>query len=147
MGRGDDPRRSAIAGRVCHDFTRIYPLFIFNSTRSSEDKLANLAHRLKAPMSAQSQHLKKHLAEVLVPAVNLVREVHAVIDQNVDAVIGNGIMTFDQSCKKMERMVVSSKSALTVAYLKTQVSPTFSSGGSNAMTMVGSKMYNAYSKN
>jgi hypothetical protein len=73
-------------------------------------------------MSSQSQHLKKHFAEALVPAVNLIRETHAGLE-HVDNAFGRGILTFDQSCKKMERTVVNGKAALTTAYFKFQVSP------------------------
>ena len=88
--------------------------------RSSDDMLASLVNELKAPMSAQSQHLSIHLAEVLVPAANLIKQAHRRIDQ-VDVAFGKGILTFDQACKTMERAMVHGRNALVAAYMKLQV--------------------------
>jgi hypothetical protein len=93
--------------------------------RSSDDTLASLVNELKGPMSAQSQNLKICIAEGLVPAANLVKQAHRHIDQ-VDVTFGNGVLTFNQSCKTMERVMVNGRNAIVAAYMKLRVrSPPF----------------------
>lgn len=95
-------------------------LIVFRRLRSSDDALASLVNGLKGPMSAQSQNIKIFIAEGLVPAANLVKQAHRHIDQ-VDVTFGNGVLTFNHSCKAMERVIVNGRNAIVAAYMKLRV--------------------------
>jgi hypothetical protein len=74
-------------------------------------------------MSAQSQHLKKYFAEILVPVANVMKEVDAVLDEKVDMAFGHGLLTFDDACKIMEQMVINDEDAFGKAYACVKVCP------------------------
>ena len=48
---------------------------------SDTEELAALADKLKAPMSAQGQQLKRYMAETIIPAVQRVKIVHEKLDE------------------------------------------------------------------
>lgn len=52
-----------------------------HSEKSDTEDLAALADRLKTPMSAQSQQLKRYMVETIVPAVQRVKKVHDTLEE------------------------------------------------------------------
>ncbi|KAH9950261.1 hypothetical protein B0H21DRAFT_724041 [Amylocystis lapponica] len=90
--------------------------------KDEQEELVALANKLKAPMSAQGAALKQYLANTLVPVVTRVKEVHGILEDEVDLAFGTGILTFDEVCKKVEAMALRDEVELKVAYMDSQSS-------------------------
>ncbi len=103
-----------------------------------------MVEQLKAPMAAQGSALRQYLKETLLPAINQVKGVHGELDDKgayasdymrytsvptdtlgVDLAFGAGLLTFDEVCKKVERIALRDEDELKTARAESQVrSPT-----------------------
>ncbi|KAI0072266.1 hypothetical protein K474DRAFT_414446 [Panus rudis PR-1116 ss-1] len=73
----------------------------------SEDEredITALADLLKAPLSAESQKLRQYMKDAIVPAITKVQSIHGVLEEKVDTAFGTGLLTFDEICKRVERI-------------------------------------------
>ncbi|KAH8117181.1 hypothetical protein DFH11DRAFT_1724241 [Phellopilus nigrolimitatus] len=87
---------------------------------SEREKLANLAYQLEGPMQARGALLKQYLAHTIAPAARKVKEVHTVLEQKVDVTFGVGVLSFDDSCKKIEQLSLRDEEDLKNLYIDTQ---------------------------
>ncbi|KAL5490167.1 hypothetical protein ACEPAI_5000 [Sanghuangporus weigelae] len=87
---------------------------------SSREKLAELAYQLEGPMQTRADQLKQHLAHTLAPATRKVKEVHKSLEQKADVAFGVGVLSFDESCKKIEQLSLRDEDEIKDAYMKTQ---------------------------
>ncbi|KAL5529351.1 hypothetical protein ACEPAG_5336 [Sanghuangporus baumii] len=87
---------------------------------SSREKLAELAYQLEGPMQIRADQLKQHLAHTLAPATRKVKEVHKSLEQKADVAFGVGVLSFDDSCKKIEKLSLHDEDEIKDAYMKTQ---------------------------
>ncbi|OCB84133.1 hypothetical protein A7U60_g8807 [Sanghuangporus baumii] len=87
---------------------------------SSREKLAELAYHLEGPMQIRADQLKQHLAHTLAPATRKVKEVHRSLEQKADVAFGVGVLSFDDSCKKIEQLSLHDEDEIKDAYMKTQ---------------------------
>lgn len=102
--------------------------------------LAALADQLKAPMDAQAHRLRQHLKEAVIPAVQKIKQVHDIMEDEgtslymriyrggsltldcaVDVSFGKGIIVFDDACKRVEARALRDEDELKTAYHKMQV--------------------------
>ncbi|KAF7793251.1 hypothetical protein EIP86_004361 [Pleurotus ostreatoroseus] len=94
--------------------TTLVALFQDDATDAGgEEDLAALAEKLRAPMSARSQQLKQYMAETVVPVIQRVRQVHETLDEE-------GLLTFDEMCKRVEAMALRTEDETKTVYLESQ---------------------------
>ncbi|PCH37760.1 hypothetical protein WOLCODRAFT_135836 [Wolfiporia cocos MD-104 SS10] len=91
-----------------------------SAAEEDEEDLSALADKLKAPMSAQGAALKKYMAEIIVPTLTRIKEVHAVLEDKVDLAFGTGILTFNEVCKRVEASALRDEDDIKAAYTLTQ---------------------------
>lgn len=84
-------------------------------------KLSSLADSIQAAFSVHSKELLDDVADTLVPAVNLVKHGHQVLNDQVDDSFALGVFEFDEACKKLEAVTISSHNELKKAYRTSQV--------------------------
>ncbi|KAI0672696.1 hypothetical protein C8Q78DRAFT_1020893 [Trametes maxima] len=84
------------------------------------DQLLELVQKLKAPMAAQSAALKKYLADTVLPAYMHVKGVHQDLEDKVDLEFGAGLLTFDEVCKKVERIALKDEDEIRTAHAQSQ---------------------------
>ncbi|KAF8831087.1 hypothetical protein HHX47_DHR1000282 [Lentinula edodes] len=84
-------------------------------------KLSSLADSIQAAFSVHSKELLDDVADTLVPAVNLVKHGHQVLNDQVDDSFALGVLEFDEACKKLEAVTISSHNELKKAYRTSQV--------------------------
>lgn len=101
-----------------------------------------LAEQLRAPMSAEGAKLRKYLADTVLPVVSQIKEAHAILEdkgirnlmsayahiltlftfvRKVDMGFSNGILQFNEACKKMELMAIQDEDEIKSAYIDSQV--------------------------
>ncbi|KAJ3866230.1 hypothetical protein EV359DRAFT_37083, partial [Lentinula novae-zelandiae] len=83
-------------------------------------KLSSLADSIQAAFSVHSKELLDDVADTLVPAVNLVKHGHQVLNDQVDDSFALGVFEFDEACKKLEAVTISSHNELKKAYRTSQ---------------------------
>ncbi|KAH7873618.1 uncharacterized protein C8R40DRAFT_1253664 [Lentinula edodes] len=83
-------------------------------------KLSSLADSIQAAFSVHSKELLDDVADTLVPAVNLVKHGHQVLNDQVDDSFALGVLEFDEACKKLEAVTISSHNELKKAYRTSQ---------------------------
>ncbi|KAJ4483083.1 hypothetical protein C8J55DRAFT_454035 [Lentinula edodes] len=83
-------------------------------------KLTSLADSIQAAFSVHSKELLDDVADTLVPAVNLVKHGHQVLNDQVDDSFALGVFEFDEACKKLEAVTISSHNELKKAYRTSQ---------------------------
>jgi hypothetical protein len=97
------------------------PIRVFSPLEISEhDEMVGLTNKLKTSMSSKGKNTRAYL-DVLVPAVNLMFDTTAILDDKVDLAFGEGLIKFDDACKKMEAMIARDEDSLTAAYNETKV--------------------------
>ncbi|KAI0647569.1 hypothetical protein C8Q79DRAFT_907113 [Trametes meyenii] len=84
------------------------------------DQLLELVQKLKAPMAAQSAALKKYLADTVLPAYMHVKGVHQNLEDKVDLEFGAGLLTFDEVCKKVERIALKDEDEIRTVHTQSQ---------------------------
>ncbi|GJF00572.1 hypothetical protein PsYK624_168650 [Phanerochaete sordida] len=89
---------------------------------SDAEELAALADKLKAPMSAQAQQLKRYMAETIVPAVQRVKTVHEKLDDEVDMAYGTGLLAFNEVCKRVETLALHTEDEIRSEYIDSKKS-------------------------
>ncbi|KAJ3712269.1 hypothetical protein C8R42DRAFT_559301, partial [Lentinula raphanica] len=95
-------------------------LHIGNEQDSEYVKINSLADSIQAAFSVQSQDLLDDIADTLVPAVNCVKHGHQVLNNQVDHSFAVGILEFDEACKKLEAITITSHNELKKAYRVSQ---------------------------
>lgn len=102
-----------------------------------------LVDQLKGPMAAQGTALKQYLKDTLIPAISNIKATHDQLDEKglfsprymrvfrirthvivatvVDVAFGAGILTFDEVCKKVERIALRDEDELKTARADSQV--------------------------
>ncbi|KAJ4487697.1 hypothetical protein J3R30DRAFT_3787019 [Lentinula aciculospora] len=89
--------------------------------QESEDvKLRSLADSIQAAFSVHSKVLLDDVADTLVPAVNRVKQGHQVLNDQVDDSFALGVLEFDEACKKLETVTITSHNELKKAYRASQ---------------------------
>ncbi|KAJ3902854.1 hypothetical protein F5879DRAFT_198670 [Lentinula edodes] len=83
-------------------------------------KLSSLADSIQAAFSVHSKELLDDVADTLVPVVNLVKHGHQVLNDQVDDSFAVGVLEFDEACKKLEAVTISSHNELKKAYRTSQ---------------------------
>ncbi|KAJ3810848.1 hypothetical protein F5876DRAFT_65286 [Lentinula aff. lateritia] len=83
-------------------------------------KLSSLADSIQAAFSVHSKELLDDVADTLVPAVNLVKHGHQVLNDQLDDSFALGVLEFDEACKKLEAVTISSHNELKKAYRTSQ---------------------------
>ncbi|CAL1705253.1 unnamed protein product [Somion occarium] len=91
----------------------------FSDDDEKED-LAALAEQLRAPMATQGQHLKQHMRDSVIPAIQQVKKVHEILDDEVDLAFGAGLLAFDEVCKRVEAMTLRDEDELKDQYIQMQ---------------------------
>ncbi|KAJ3826440.1 hypothetical protein F5880DRAFT_1544763 [Lentinula raphanica] len=91
-----------------------------NEQDSEYVKINSLADSIQAAFSVQSQDLLDDIADTLVPAVNCVKHGHQVLNNQVDDSFAVGILEFDEACKKLEAITITSHNELKKAYRVSQ---------------------------
>lgn len=106
-----------------------------------EEDVNALVEKLRSPMNAQSQELKKYMAETIFPVVQRVKEVHEVLEDEgwfvrktysllrplmaerflVDLAYGTGLLAFDEVCKRVETLALHTEDETRTEYIDTQV--------------------------
>jgi hypothetical protein len=90
-------------------------LFIRSDRRPTEqserDQLIALADSLEIPFAAQSHFLKEFVLRTLVPAAKKIKDVYTDLDTKVDPTLAEGILVFNDACKKMEKDVMEEEDA------------------------------------
>lgn len=116
-----------------------------------EEQLMALVEQLRAPMAAQGSDLKKYLKDTILPAFQQIKETHNAIEDKgrslrhymrpsylrmpaVDIAFGAGILTFDEVCKKVERIALRDEDDLRTARAESQVRLVSRSGPSSSAT-------------
>ncbi|KAI8982907.1 hypothetical protein BD414DRAFT_88145 [Trametes punicea] len=87
-----------------------------------DDELLEMVEKLKVPMAAQGAALKQYLADTLLPAYSHIKDVHAVLEDKVDLEFGAGLLTFDEVCKKVERIALRDEDEIRAAHTQSQLS-------------------------
>lgn len=104
-----------------------------------------LVEQLKGPMMAQGGMLKQYLKDTLLPAYNNIKATHGELDDKgklqsrlsvctawihffyavhaVDLAFGAGLLTFDEVCKKVERIALRDEDELKTAQAESKVCP------------------------
>ncbi|RPD56335.1 hypothetical protein L226DRAFT_615532 [Lentinus tigrinus ALCF2SS1-7] len=109
------------------------------SEEDEEEQLMAMVEQLKGPMAAQGNALKQYLKETLLPAYNRVKAAHGELDDKgasasdymrylwlgtdtlgVDLAYGAGLLTFDEVCKKVERIALRDEDELKTARAESQ---------------------------
>ncbi|KAI0820231.1 hypothetical protein BC628DRAFT_1398746 [Trametes gibbosa] len=85
-----------------------------------EDQMLELVQKLKAPMAAQGVELKQYLADTVLPAYSRIKDVHGVLEDKVDLEFGAGLLTFDEVCKKVERIALKDEDEIKAAHIQSQ---------------------------
>ncbi|KAH9848870.1 hypothetical protein C2E23DRAFT_785223 [Lenzites betulinus] len=85
-----------------------------------EDQMLELVQKLKAPMAAQGVELKQYLADTVLPAYSRIKDVHGVLEDKVDLEFGAGLLTFDEVCKKVERIALKDEDEIRTAHTQSQ---------------------------
>ncbi|EIW51819.1 uncharacterized protein TRAVEDRAFT_67611 [Trametes versicolor FP-101664 SS1] len=85
-----------------------------------DDQMLELVQKLKAPMAAQGVALKQYLADTVLPAYSHVKDVHGVLEDKVDLEFGAGLLTFDEVCKKVERIALKDEDEIKAAHAQSQ---------------------------
>ncbi|THH10850.1 hypothetical protein EW145_g1042 [Phellinidium pouzarii] len=88
--------------------------------QSDREKLVNLAYELEGPMQARGDLLKQYLAHTMAPAARKVKNTHKVLEEKVDVAFGVGVLSFDDSCKKIEQLSLQDEEGLSRIYMDTQ---------------------------
>ncbi|KAI0819027.1 hypothetical protein BC629DRAFT_692155 [Irpex lacteus] len=85
-----------------------------------EEDVNALVDKLRSPMNAQSQELKKYMAETIFPVVQRVKEVHEVLEDEVDLAYGTGLLAFDEVCKRVETLALHTEDETRTEYIDAQ---------------------------
>ncbi|KAM5538008.1 hypothetical protein V8D89_008205 [Ganoderma adspersum] len=85
-----------------------------------EERLIALIESLKGPMAAQGASLKQYMKDAFLPAYNGIRSAHGVLEDKVDLAFGAGLLTFDEVCKKVERIALRDEDELKTAHAEAQ---------------------------
>ncbi|KAH9928481.1 uncharacterized protein BXZ73DRAFT_90559 [Epithele typhae] len=103
------------------DESTLQAMFEDSSSEHDEaEQLMALVDSLKGPMAAQSASLKDYLRRAIMPAYDKVKAVHATIEDKVDLRFGAGLLTFDEVCKKVERIALRDEDGLRSARAESQ---------------------------
>ncbi|TBU35436.1 hypothetical protein BD311DRAFT_707386 [Dichomitus squalens] len=90
------------------------------SEQDEEERLIALIESLKEPMAAQGATLKEYLKNALLPAYSSIKAAHDVLDEKVDLAFGAGLLTFDEICKKVERIALRDEDELKTTHAGSQ---------------------------
>ena len=114
------------------------------SEQDEEERLIALVESLRGPMAAHGATLKQYLKDALLPAYNSIKAAHSVLDDKggcipgytrvngrplsrccilVDLAFGAGLLTFDEVCKKVERIALGDENELKTTHAESQVRP------------------------
>ena len=115
------------------------------SEQDEEEQLIALIESLKGPMAAQGASLKQYMKDAFLPAYNGIKSAHGVLEEKgewfgdymrlidynsmrlahfaVDLAFGAGLLTFDEVCKKVERIALRDEDELRSAHAQAQVRP------------------------
>ncbi|KAI0086398.1 hypothetical protein BDY19DRAFT_359633 [Irpex rosettiformis] len=85
-----------------------------------EEDVNALVEKLRSPMNAQSQELKRYMVDNILPAVQRVKEVHEALEDEVDLAYGTGLLAFDEVCKRVETLALHTEDETRTGYLDTQ---------------------------
>ncbi|KAI0780403.1 hypothetical protein BD413DRAFT_1266 [Trametes elegans] len=88
--------------------------------KDEDDQMLELVEQLKAPMAAQGAMLKQFLADTVLPAYSHIKDVHGVLEEKVDLEFGAGLLTFDEVCKKVERIALKDEDEIKTAHARSQ---------------------------
>jgi len=77
-----------------------------NSEQQDREELAAIADKLKASMASCGPGMKRYLGDTLVPTVSHLRQVHAILEDDVDISFGTGLLAFDKVSKGIEAMAL-----------------------------------------
>ncbi|KAH9900842.1 hypothetical protein C8Q73DRAFT_220958 [Cubamyces lactineus] len=103
------------------DETTLVAMFEDNTPEKDEDdQILELVEKLQAPMAAQGAALKQYLADTVLPAYSRVKDVHAVLEDKVDLQFGAGLLTFDEVCKKVERITLKDEDEIRSVHAQSQ---------------------------
>ena len=69
-------------------------------------------NRLQPSFDAHGRALKKEIANAFVPAVNNVRILHQVLDDEVDVAYDKGAVDLNDACKALEAMAIKEQDEL-----------------------------------
>nr|VWP00300.1 Tryptophan synthase (EC [Ganoderma boninense] len=90
------------------------------SEQDEEERLIALIESLKGPMAAQGASLKQYMKDTFLPAYNGIKTAHGVLEDKVDLAFGAGLLTFDEVCKKVERIALRDEDELKTAHAEAQ---------------------------
>ncbi|KAJ3880691.1 hypothetical protein F5051DRAFT_450575 [Lentinula edodes] len=99
----------------------LFTCFVSYEQEHEDVKLSSLADSIQAAFSVHSKELLDDVADTLVPAVNLVKHGHQILNDQVDDSFALGVLEFDEACKKLEAVTISSHNELKKAYRTSQV--------------------------
>ncbi|KAI0374644.1 hypothetical protein BV20DRAFT_1040913 [Pilatotrama ljubarskyi] len=88
--------------------------------QDEEDQILEMVQQLKTAMAAQGASLKQYLADTVLPAYSRVKDVHGVLEDKVDVQFGAGVLTFDEVCKKVERIALKDEDEIQAAHNQSQ---------------------------
>ncbi|KAI0351488.1 hypothetical protein OH77DRAFT_1506466 [Trametes cingulata] len=88
--------------------------------QDEEDQILEMVQQLKTAMAAQGTALKQYLADTVLPAYSHVKDVHGVLEDKVDVQFGAGLLTFDEVCKKVERIALKDEDEIQAAHTQSQ---------------------------
>ncbi|CDO70023.1 hypothetical protein BN946_scf184354.g25 [Trametes cinnabarina] len=88
--------------------------------KDADEEMLEMVEQLKEPMAAQGSALKQYLADTVLPAYSHIKDVHAVLEDKVDLEFGAGLLTFDEVCKKVERIALKDEDEIRTAHAQSQ---------------------------
>ncbi|KAI1791696.1 hypothetical protein LXA43DRAFT_1010113 [Ganoderma leucocontextum] len=88
--------------------------------QDEEERLIAMIESLKGPMAAQGASLKQYMKEAFLPAYNGVKSAHGALEDKVDLAFGAGLLTFDEVCKKVERIALGDEDELKTVHAEAQ---------------------------
>lgn len=81
----------------------------------------SLVDSLQTSFSAQGTKVLHGLAQNLVPAAKRVKEVHRALEQGIDPMYAQGLLTFDKACQSAEAAATQQEGQLLQSYTESQV--------------------------
>jgi hypothetical protein len=57
-------------------------------------------------MASCSPSMKRYLSDTLIPISFALKDVHAMLENEVDVQFSNAVLTFDEVCKRVEALVL-----------------------------------------
>ncbi|KAI0636441.1 hypothetical protein C8Q77DRAFT_1092755 [Trametes polyzona] len=120
LGRRQGPDEDADMSLWDDESTLVAMLQDNSPDLDEDDQMLELVQKLKAPMAAQNVALRQYLGDTVLPAYSHIKNVHGVLEDKVDLEFGAGLLTFDEVCKKVERIALKDEDDIRTAHAQSQ---------------------------